>query len=289
MKKFPLENVYSCKKILVSKYDPLEREDYALVKLDRAVFRRRPLRFRKKGKIADGASVIAIGHPSGLPTKIAGNAKVRQNDHPIFFNANLDTFAGNSGSPVFNKKTGLVEGILVRGDTDYVTENSCMVTNRCKNEECRGEDVTRMTFLKDIKKIIKENKQKSLKTLKGHLSVLSKDTPIEIPDKGVLSYHFHLEGKIEIRRVEMEIKVFHPLINDLDISLLHPSGEEITLDRKEGHPQLVLDKIFYDDGQTFGVLSPFVGLNSEGTWTLKIEDGVHFDKGQLEYFALRVN
>ncbi|MDC0253468.1 trypsin-like peptidase domain-containing protein [Bacteriovoracales bacterium] len=289
MKKFPLENVYSCKKILVSKYDPIEREDYAVVKLDRAVFNREPLKFRKRGKIADETSVIAIGHPSGLPTKIAGNARVRQNGHTIFFNANLDTFAGNSGSPVFNKKSGLVEGILVRGDTDYVTENSCMVSNRCKNEECRGEDVTRMTFLKDIKKIIKDNKKKSLNILKGHLSVFSKDIPIELPDKGVLNYRFELEGKTKIRSLEMEIKVFHPLINDLDISIIHPSGEEIALDKEKGYPQLVLDKVFFDDDQTSGFLSPLVGLKSEGTWILKIEDGVHFDKGQLEYFSFRVN
>jgi hypothetical protein len=40
-------------------------------------------------------------------------------DKGYAFLTNLDTFYGNSGSPVFNLNTLLVEGILVSGDSDY--------------------------------------------------------------------------------------------------------------------------------------------------------------------------
>jgi hypothetical protein len=61
--------------------------------------------------------------------------------------ANLDTYGGNSGSPVFNHRTGEVEGILVRGENDYVYDpgQGCQVSNRCASDVCRGEDVTYIT------------------------------------------------------------------------------------------------------------------------------------------------
>ncbi len=62
--------------------------------------------------------LYVIGHPSGLPTKVADGAQVctQKGTH---FSANLDTYGGNSGSAVFNAKTNEVVGILVRGANDY--------------------------------------------------------------------------------------------------------------------------------------------------------------------------
>jgi len=59
----------------------------------------------------------------------------------------LDTFKGNSGGPVINAKTGLVEGIVVRGEKDKEkdNENKCFRLKRCKDDECRGEDITRIS------------------------------------------------------------------------------------------------------------------------------------------------
>lgn len=119
--------------------------DYALVKLDRAVVGRTILPVRRTGKIMNDRAVYVIGHPSGLPVKYAPNAIVRDNSQAKFFVANLDTYGGNSGSPVFDQETNLVEGILVRGDTDFVMSGSCNVSNVCPTSGCRGEDVTRTT------------------------------------------------------------------------------------------------------------------------------------------------
>jgi hypothetical protein len=50
-----------------------------------------------------------------------------------------------------------VEGILVRGETDYVRSSSgCLISNVCKNDSCRGEDVTYSKFLDKPLKLIKK-------------------------------------------------------------------------------------------------------------------------------------
>lgn len=141
------DNVYRCKSIVSRALDPVTMLDYALIKLDRTVTNRTPLKYRTSGKIADNASLVVIGNPSGLPTKITDHGNVRLNTNPIFFNSNLDTFGGNSGSAVFDANTGIVEGILVRGEEDYVPDmiRQCRKVNYVALDGGRGEDITRIT------------------------------------------------------------------------------------------------------------------------------------------------
>lgn len=134
-----IEDTYGCKKVLHQEIDG-NGADFALVELDRPVVGRTPVRFSSAAPTV-GDSVFVIGHPVGLPAKIAGGAKVRRNT-PGHFVANLDTYGGNSGSAVFNGTTNEVAGILVRGETDFIRRGSCMVSYQCKDELCRGEDVT---------------------------------------------------------------------------------------------------------------------------------------------------
>ena len=133
-----LHDVYGCKRILHQEMQE-DGADFALVELDRPVVGRTPVEFAKKSaSITD--SLFVIGHPVGLPMKIAGGASVRSNEKG-FFVANLDTFGGNSGSAVFNKNYE-VAGILVRGEEDFVRKGPCYVAKRCDNDKCRGEDAT---------------------------------------------------------------------------------------------------------------------------------------------------
>lgn len=148
----PKNNIYKCTKIISRVLDRSTANDFALVKLERAVIGHEPLKFRVKGKISHRSNLVVIGHPSGLPVKIADSASVRSNSNKYFFQANLDTFGGNSGSAVFDSKTGVVEGILVRGETDYVNDpiKNCYLPKVCKISGCRGEDVTRITNIKEL-------------------------------------------------------------------------------------------------------------------------------------------
>lgn len=117
--------------------------DWALVRIDRPVTNHRIARIRRDGRVSDNQALHVIGHPSGLPTKFAGGASIRNNQQDAFFIANLDTYGGNSGSPVFNSETHEVEGILVRGETDFVKQGTCNVSLVCPSTGCRGEDCTR--------------------------------------------------------------------------------------------------------------------------------------------------
>jgi V8-like Glu-specific endopeptidase len=152
---FKEDQVYRCTQIVAREKNSETMNDYAVVKLDRPVLDRTPLRFRTSGKTADDAVFTVIGHPSGLPVKITSGADMRDNSDPIFFSTNADTYGGNSGSAVVDSRTGLVEGILVRGDTDYKrSENgTCLVSVHRDQNGGRGEDVTRITNIKILPKM----------------------------------------------------------------------------------------------------------------------------------------
>lgn len=160
------DRVFNCKKVLSLVRD--QNHDFAIIKLDRVAQGRKPLSFRKSGKIPDNAQLIMIGHPTGLPTKIDATGKITYNQDTTRFSTNLDSFHGNSGSAVLNAKTGQIEGILIMGKTDYVPQDksnptSCQITNKCDDNarNCtfddgsdsiigRGEVVLRITELSPL-------------------------------------------------------------------------------------------------------------------------------------------
>lgn len=146
-------NIYNCKRVIKQ---VLERgatqNDYAIIELDRAVTYRNPLKLRETGKVEVGTPLVVIGYPSGLPVKIAGGANVRA-IRDDFFVSNLDTYSGNSGSAVLNATTMEVEGILVRGDTDYINSDAgCRVSKVQGDDQGRGEDATFITNIKEALK-----------------------------------------------------------------------------------------------------------------------------------------
>jgi trypsin-like peptidase len=146
---------------LVGRRMTSSQSDWALVRLSRPVVGRSPVSFRTAGKIAVSQALFVIGHPCGLPLKFADGAAVRDNSPKPFFVANLDTYGGNSGSPVFNAKNYQVEGILVRGENDFVKNGTCHVSLVCPTTGCRGEDVTRATeWSRVVPKPVKRRKRK---------------------------------------------------------------------------------------------------------------------------------
>lgn len=162
---FAKENVFQCKKVLSKAYKG--NTDYAVIEVDRVMHNHPPLAINGNDKIANNEGVSTIGYPSSLPMKITGGATVKANQERDFFTTDLDTFGGNSGSPVFNTTSLMngeakVEGLLVRGATDYVpnpTNKNCYITNKCtiqdaQKRNCRGEEVTRISKVKSFAKLI---------------------------------------------------------------------------------------------------------------------------------------
>ena len=137
--------IYYCSEI-IERVETDAGPDWSLVRLDRPVPDHQPLAVRRSGKVADGANLMIIGHPMGLPRKYASNAIVRDNSDSSYFQANLDSYGGNSGSVVIDYDTLLVEGTLVRGNEDFVQDGACDRSNVCPDSGCPyWEDVTRAT------------------------------------------------------------------------------------------------------------------------------------------------
>jgi V8-like Glu-specific endopeptidase len=147
------KNIYQCKRI-IGRHQNRHFKDFAVIELDRPVVGRKPLKLNRSIRpIAVGEKVLVIGHPSGLPMKIADSAQVTDLSHNIFY-ATLDTYGGNSGSPVFNQRTGEVEGILVIGNEDYVLspeslflENKCVISNRMPGYVKQAEGVSYISHI----------------------------------------------------------------------------------------------------------------------------------------------
>ncbi len=139
------EDVYFCKAVI--KRELTSQQDYSLVQLDRPV-RGHDILKLAQAEVQVNDPLLVVGHPSGLPTKVAGGAQVRS-QKPGYFVANLDTYGGNSGSAVFNAETLEVTGILVRGEQDFVYDRArkCYKSNQCSDSGCRGEDVTNISYI----------------------------------------------------------------------------------------------------------------------------------------------
>lgn len=116
--------------------------DHSVVRVDRAVTGRNPVPIRRSGSLAVGELLAVIGHPVVLPKKIAGGAICKSNvGSEGWFDSNLDTYGGNSGSMVVNLNTYEVEGILVRGNPDFTSSGGCVRSavlsdNHSSFEEC---------------------------------------------------------------------------------------------------------------------------------------------------------
>lgn len=164
----PAGEVYGCKKIIKRDLDKPPSglfgtvisvlanitnrmgPDYALIQLDRKVEGHRPLPINRGAEPRMGTPLLTIGHPVGLPLKAAGGATVRSDSPKSYFITDIDAFGGNSGGPVFNAGTKLIEGILVLGGQDFVKSPAgCTIAYTVDQSKGIGTGVTRLSFIKD--------------------------------------------------------------------------------------------------------------------------------------------
>lgn len=145
---FDDSQVYFSTEVVDRKYNRTTKEDWAIVRLDRKPSNRPTIQLSNQ-RVRTASTLCVVGHPVGLPMKMACGAGIRSNTHSQFFKSPLDTYGGNSGSMVFNEETGVVEGILVRGEKDFVWTGNCRRSRFCKVGDCSGEDVTRASIVRN--------------------------------------------------------------------------------------------------------------------------------------------
>ncbi len=144
--RIPRSELYRGVEVIDSEIDP-SGEDWALIKLDRPVSNHAPARLRRNTSLAIEHSLHVIGHPLGLPLKVARGSGVRDNSRSEVFVANLDAYGGGIGSPVFNSETHEVEGILIRGNVDNVRVGETIESMICPDTGCLGHVVTRASLI----------------------------------------------------------------------------------------------------------------------------------------------
>lgn len=152
---FSQQEVQSCKEIRVSK-----KHDLAFLRMEesgaswRSDDRFKVILDHQLQKNPIGFEIL--GYPLGLPMKWAeGTLISKQRDH---FLASIDSYEGNSGSPIFDKK-GRLAGILLGGEEDFDEKESeaCKASHSCQlGDHCEGEEII------SIEKVDKEFKQINL-------------------------------------------------------------------------------------------------------------------------------
>jgi hypothetical protein len=101
--------------------------DWALVKLDRKVLNRE-IATLSKNKVFNEQPIYIIGHPCGLPLKIAHGAYIKDYTES-YFRSDLDIYSSNSGSPVFCAQTHEVIGIVSRSKpADIRWTGDCLIS-----------------------------------------------------------------------------------------------------------------------------------------------------------------
>jgi subtilisin-like proprotein convertase family protein len=281
---FSQQQVYNCHSIIKQEFVANGR-DYAVIELDRDVVGYEPLPIRRGGQIKLAESVFVIGHPSGLPKKIAGKAQVRtiSSEH---FTANLDTYGGNSGSPVFNSNSGLIEGVLVRGDTDYIWRGNCRVSNQCSDQGCRGEDVTHIGLAAPF--IPEDEREPPSRPILRAVKYASTQQH-SIPDdsnNGITSSLMAGEAP-ESRKILVDIDLIHTWIGDLELILRNPEGTEIFLHKRQHGSKKNISGTYGLSLEPYGNLGELSKTAQAGTWSLAIKDKARFDVGHLRSWSLR--
>lgn len=121
---FRPDQVYGCQKIEYYRYDEWnDREDLAVIRLDRKVTDRAPIKLNFS-PVKVGSAVTLLGYPLGLPLKSVNDGTVSAvNAEKLSFRHTLDTFSCNSGGPVFND-AGEQVGVLVRATTPNMSSRA---------------------------------------------------------------------------------------------------------------------------------------------------------------------
>lgn len=159
----PAKNVFTCKRIVAKHYlgvvgggttDSQLRTDFAIVELDRQVANQGAIAVNQTN-IAVRSPVFVLGYPTGLPQKYADGIVTENQVNANYFKTQMDTYGGNSGSPVFNAN-GVLEGLLIQGHQDYArTPAGCIASVKCLTggNNCLGERVIKAEQIRKFLKI----------------------------------------------------------------------------------------------------------------------------------------
>lgn len=282
------DDVYECKEIVEKVYDR-KGLDYAVIRLDRKVVGRLPLKVRTSGRVEDNTSLTTVGNPFGIPKKVASGGTIRSNDNDDFFVATIDSFQGGSGSVVVDSKTGIVEGIMVRGgrDLNYDHLNNCRKVNKVSMESGRGEDVIRITNVDYLMKHLNGDLGKPIVSNKKF--DFEEEINLNIVDNGESSFSFNVGEAFDVvNSFNFKLDVQHTFADDLVISLIHPSGKKIIIWDEESSEEENFSISYGDGTKNKKQLYSVKKLSTQGKWTVEIKDLAEEDTGTIVSYKINI-
>jgi subtilisin-like proprotein convertase family protein len=90
-----------------------------------------------------------------------------------------------------------------------------------------------------------------------------------------------------VAQVQVTVDIRHPFVGDLVVELAAPSGAVAALHDRTGGGRDDLRQSY--DATNAPALASFVGLPTEGTWTLRVRDVAALDTGHLQGWSLRLS
>ncbi len=120
------DNFYKCEKVVKRIYDPNTAISYAVLELNKEVKGIKPVKLASQNLIDPKDELIAIGHPSGLPLKIADDAFTTDQNETHFL-VSSDIGGSSKGTGIFNARTHELVGMLIYGtkNYEYSAEDNC--------------------------------------------------------------------------------------------------------------------------------------------------------------------
>jgi V8-like Glu-specific endopeptidase len=110
-------NFYKCDKVVKRYFSPSQGISFALLKLKKKVRGIEPVKISSKD-IDSSTKLVAMGHPKGIPLKIATNVSVLDQDENLFI-TNSDIGGSNKGVPLFDESTGELMGMSIYGTPNF--------------------------------------------------------------------------------------------------------------------------------------------------------------------------
>lgn len=285
-------NTYGCSKVLYSIQSSFG--DLALVQLDRNVRDVEPVtNFLKTENIVLEQELVMTGYPSGLPLKVTSGGKVLAIDQNSLL-ANVDSFGGNSGSPVFLASSGALVGILSRGEIDFIKNGSCLVSKKCNDTQCVGETISTLDNIVELIQQYRDSRvvdPVSPDPHKGRPEIYSSFKQTAIPDGDYMgiSSSIRIDSLPKGRSIYVGVDISHEWVGDLKLELENPDGRKLTLTHLNASGNAQLKGVYGFDLISMEPLNKFSSVKQTGQWKLIIRDLKKGDHGVLNNWRVIFN
>ena len=210
----------------------------------------------------------------------------KNTDH---FVTDLDSFGGNSGSPVYHDKTGDLVGILNRGELDFERKGDCYVSKKCKGGECNGEAVSYIDkMIGAIEQYKKLGYADPVTDEKDQPIIYSSFIPSDIPDANYLGVAttIRVDKEMQGKDLYVGVDIRHEWVGDLRLELINPDGDQMILQNLRSSEESGVTGVYGYDLVSDFPLQNLKNQNKKGIWTLKVIDSKSGDIGLIKNWRL---